>query len=66
MARRGDGDGLALGKIVERGEANLACFKPCDALAVGRDGDLSDGAGAALGGEDPVELGCGWRGCGLR
>ena len=62
----GFGDWLALGEIVERGEANLASLKPGDALAVGRDGELSEGASAVLGGKDLVELrGIGLRGCGL-
>ncbi len=66
LAGRRSGDGLAMGEIVERGEAYLTCVKPCDPLAVGRDCNLSDGAGATLAGKDLIELsGSGLRGCGL-
>ena len=54
---RGGGDGLALGEIVDRGDANLAGFKPCDAFAIGRDGDLGDGPRLIFAGEDFVEFG---------
>ena len=66
LAGRGGGDGLAVGEIVDGGDANLAGFEPGDALAVGRDGNLGDGACAVFAGEDFVELSGGWRGCGLR
>lgn len=57
---------MALGQIVERGEANLAGVKPSDALAVRRDGNLSDGVGATVAGKDLIELsGGGLRRCGL-
>ncbi len=71
MPGDGSGDGPALDKIVERGDANLAGFKPCNALAVGRDGNLCNGVGAIPAGKDFVELDArrgdiGWhRGCGL-
>jgi hypothetical protein len=56
LAGRYGGDGLALDEIVERGEANLAGLKPDKALGIGRDGDLGEGAGAILAGENFVEL----------
>ena len=61
MAGRRSGDGLAMGEIVEWGDAYLTCVKPGDALAVGRDCNLSDGAGATLAGKDLIE----WCGGGL-
>ena len=66
LAGHSGGDRLALDEIAKRGDANLAGLEPRDALAIGRDCDLSDGAGAVLAGEDLVELGR-WRSdCGLR
>jgi hypothetical protein len=53
------GEIAEIAKIIQRGDANLASFKPGDAFAIGRDDDLSDGAGADLAGEDFVEL-CRW------
>ena len=52
--------------MIERGEANLAGFKPGDALAVGRYGNLRDGAAVVQAGKDLIKLGgSGLRGRGL-
>ncbi len=57
--------------MIKRGDADFASIKPGDALAVGRDCNLSDGAGATAAGKDLIELGGsglggnGLRGCGL-
>jgi hypothetical protein len=71
LAGRCGGDGLALDEIVEiaktvqRGDTNLASFNPGKALGIGRNGDLSEGAGAILAGENFVELCRRWNDCGL-
>lgn len=53
--------------MIERGDADFASVKPGDALAVGRDCNLSDSTGATLAGKDLIESGgSGLRGSGLR
>jgi hypothetical protein len=44
-------------EVAEPSDANFAGFQPSEALAIGRDGDLRDGAATIKGGEDFVEPG---------
>jgi hypothetical protein len=53
-----------LAEVVERGDMDLAALEPGEALAVRRDGDLTDGNGTVEAGKDLFELGSGWAGRG--